>query len=143
VIRKDEGRFGAKHVGVKLNDVIASAVRAKAQSGGVSCALAEELAREMKTGMRDIGVTMDLLEIRMERCQLGLFGYGSGKKIVKSLDAVPEYLKRAIVKALTDGRLPCSEAWRIAREHETARADVAAACESLGIKVCACQLGAF
>ena len=141
--RKDKGHFGAKHEGVQLDPAIAAALRAKAPSGGLSCAEAEGIAKKMKAAMKDIGVALDLLEIRIEACQLGLFGYESGKKAVKPLDRVSEPLRLSIQKALSGGRLPCIDAWRIAGELGLPRRDVADACEALWIKVSACQLGAF
>jgi hypothetical protein len=141
--RKDKGHFGTKHEGVPLNADIAAELRGRARSGGLSCAEAEGIAKKMKAAMKDVGVAMDLLEIRIEGCQLGLFGNESGKKAVKPLDSVPETLRLSIEKALSGGRLPCVEAWRIAREQGLPRMDVSSACEALGIKIRACQLGAF
>jgi len=141
--RKDKGHFGTKHEGVQLDETIAAELRRKARSGGLSCAEAEGIAGKMKAAMKDVGVAMDLLEIRIEGCQLGLFGNESGKKAVKPLDHVPETLRLSIEKALSSGRLPCVEAWRIAREQGLPRMDVSSACEALGIKISACQLGAF
>ncbi len=141
--RKDKGHFGAKHEGVPLDEAIAAELRGKVRSGGLSCAEAEGIAKSRKVAMKDVGIAMDLLEIRIDGCQLGLFGYESGKKAVKPLASVPEPLRISIEKALSGGRLPCVDAWRIAGEQGLPRKDVASACEKLGIKICACQLGAF
>jgi hypothetical protein len=141
--RKDKGHFGAKHEGVSLDETIAAELRGRVRSGGLSCAEAEGIATKKKVAMKNVGVAMDLLEIRIDGCQLGLFGDESGEKAVKPLDHVPEPLRLSIEKALSGGRLPCADAWRIAGEQGRPRKDVSSACEALGIKICACQLGAF
>jgi hypothetical protein len=93
--------------------------------------------------MLEVGVTIDLLEIRLKRCQLGLFGYGQKKGVVKPAVKVSTELEKAIHGALADGRLPCLAAWKIADGMGIARMDVSSACEALKIKIKPCQLGAF
>jgi hypothetical protein len=93
--------------------------------------------------MGEVGVAIDLMDIQLERCQLGLFGYGEKKLIVKPAENVPSDLEKAIRDALAGGRLPCAAAWRIAEAFGIAKTDVSSACEALKIKVKPCQLGAF
>ncbi|MCX5852141.1 MAG: hypothetical protein NT072_08810, partial [Deltaproteobacteria bacterium] len=84
-----------------------------------------------------------LLEAQIDQCQLGLFGYGKGKKKVKAAENVPPALHDAIMKSLVEGRLPCRSAWDLAEESAVSRMDIAAACETLGIRISRCQLGSF
>jgi len=57
--------------------------------------------------------------------------------------AVAPALAAAIREALAGGRLPCKAAWDIAARMKIGRKKVAAACESMEIKIKPCQMGAF
>jgi hypothetical protein len=140
----DAGHYKAKHpAGWKLNEKAAEAVREKAVDGKISCADAARIAGRLQIGMADMGATIDLLEIQLVKCQLGLFGYSPEKIIVKPAATVSSDLADAIRGALVKGRLPCGAAWEIADRAKRSRMDVSAACETLKIKVKPCQLGAF
>ena len=86
---------------------------------------------------------MDLLKIKLAKCQLGLFGYTPERVIVKPADKVSPELEYAIRGRLVDERLPCAQAWEIAEELSLKKMDVSCAAEALGIKIKPCQLGAF
>ena len=140
----DADRYAAKHPeGRMLNKKIAEAVRKRAANGEINCADASAIAENFRVDMLEIGATIDLLEIRLKRCQLGLFGYGQKKGVVKPAVKVSTELEKAIRGNLADGRLPCIAAWDIADRASIARMDVASACEALKIKIKPCQLGAF
>ena len=83
------------------------------------------------------------MELRIVTCQLGLFGYAPRKRIVEAAPEVDAALKAAIERNLEEGRLSCRAAWSIAEELGIARMAVSSACETLGIKLSGCQLGAF
>ncbi|HID89827.1 MAG TPA: hypothetical protein EYP52_09005, partial [Anaerolineae bacterium] len=95
----------------------------------------------------EVGQTADALGIRLNRCQLGLFGYGpkaEGRhKIVQPAETVEPGLAQAIRDNLVEGKLPCRAAWDIASALRIPKMDVSAAAEALGIKITRCQLGAF
>ncbi len=142
----DRGRYAAKHgTGQGPDERIAAAVRPKARDGRLGCADAERIGAELDVPMAEVGRTLDLLEIRIDRCQLGLFGYPSGEKGkgVRPADQVTAELEAAIRGRLAAGRLPCTAAWEIAGTQKISRMAVSAACEALKIKVKPCQLGAF
>ena len=101
------------------------------------------IAKEQRVAPEEAGRTLDLIEISIEKCLLGLFGYGPQKKIVRPAESVSAELEKAISANLTDGRLPCVKAWNIADTLHLSKMDVAAACEKLGMKISRCQLGAF
>ena len=141
----DKGRYAAKHApGMVPEEKIAAAVKTSVKEGKLACADAERISAELGTTMADVGRTVDLLEIRINRCQLGLFGYdGPGGRIVQRDDSVPPEIEKAIRSRLAGGRLPCAAAWTIAAEGKIPRMKVSSACEFLKIKIKPCQLGAF
>jgi hypothetical protein len=141
----DAGRYAAKHVkGGGPDEKIAAAVRGKLTAGELACADAERISGENGVTMAEVGRTVDLLEIRIGRCQLGLFGYDApGGRIVRPAEGVEPGLAAVIRGRLSDGKLPCRAAWEIAAEREIPRLNVCSACEALKIKVKPCQLGAF
>jgi hypothetical protein len=140
----DADHYAAKHPADKaLNKTIAAAVRKRAAEGNINCADAAAISENLKVAMLDVGATIDLLEIRLKRCQLGLFGYGEQKLIIKPADRIAPDLEKAIRSGLIDGRLPCLTAWEIADGRGIARMDVSSACEKLKIRIKPCQLGAF
>ena len=74
--RADADRYTAKHPeGRKPDAKIAEAVRKRAAGGEINCADATAIAENLRVDMLKVGETIDLLEIRLKRCQLGLFGY--------------------------------------------------------------------
>jgi len=107
------------------------------------CAVAFEISRTLKVSPDAVGMTADLMNFKLTKCQLGLFGYQPQKKIVKHPDRVPEDLKNSIADQLVQGRLSCRRAWDIASALKIGKMKVSGACEAMGIKITGCQLGAF
>jgi hypothetical protein len=139
----DAGRYAAKHApGGSPDERIVRAIREKVLAGELACAEAEGIGAALTVSLAEIGRTLDLLELRIDRCQLGLFGYPAGKAI-KPVAAVAPDFEAVIRGRLADGRLPCKTAWEIAAERRIARMEVSSACEALKIKIKPCQLGAF
>jgi len=141
---EDAGHYAAKHPpNTNLNTGIAEAVNHVMKNGKISCAAAHKIARERKVPPADVGVTIDLLEARINRCQLGLYGYAPEKRIVKPADDVSKELEKTIKDSLINDRLPCKISWEIAEKFGISRMNISAACETLNIKISACQLGSF
>jgi hypothetical protein len=139
----DAGRYAAKHdPGVRPDEGIAGAVREKAAAGELACAEAERIGATLGVSLAEIGRTLDLLELRIGRCQLGLFGYPEGKTVHQTVAVEPDF-EAAIRGSLVDGKLPCKAAWEIAAERKIPRMAVSSACEALEIRIKPCQLGAF
>jgi len=137
-------KFSAKHgPGAQADPIIKDKVIKKAAKGNLPCAVAFKIAAELGVSPAEIGKTVDLLDLRLSKCQLGLFGYQPAKKAVKA--RVPENLamEGTIRNALEDGKLACREAWDIADRFKLPKMAVSGACEYLGIKIKPCQLGAF
>lgn len=123
----------------KLKKMIAS----RLVNGALSCTAAFDLAREFDVAPGVVGEAADKLDIHLRECQLGLFGYKPEKKIVKPLETVEPEFEKAIRSALVNDRMPCRAAWDIAERFQVAKMTVSAACETLGVKIRPCQLGAF
>jgi hypothetical protein len=140
----DKGKYFKKHPKqTKVNDDLKQEVLQAAKENNVACPAAEEIARRKAVALGDVGIALDLLNINIIECQLGLFGYGPQKKIVQPAKEIASDLKQAINDALCDGRLPCAAAWTIAKQLNLPRMKVSSACETLQIKIKPCQLGAF
>ncbi len=136
--------YGSKHEPEARPDQrIADVLRRSADRGEIRCAEAFVLAERLGATPAEVGRTLDLLEMRIVQCQLGLFGYSPQKRIVKPAESVPPALARALEEARENDRLPCAAAWSIAQVHGLSRLALAAACEALNIKISRCQLGAF
>lgn len=118
-------------------------MKERCKDGKLPCAVAFALAEELGVSPATIGAYADTMDIRLEKCQLGLFGYEPEKKIVKPRETVSGELRAAVAERLADGRLPCKEAFAIADRFGVRKMDISGACETLGIKIKPCQLGAF
>jgi hypothetical protein len=142
--REDKGHYGSKHPGgIIVAKEITEAVKKRSRQGALTCPLAFKIAGELAVPPGEVGRAMDLLEINIVKCQLGLFGYSPVRRIVQPAQFVSEELEAALREAMSDGRLPCAEIFRIAGEFKLAKIRVAGACEKLKIRVSVCQLGAF
>ena len=140
----DGKKFSEKHgPDATPHPAIAEAVRKRAKDAAVPCAVAFDIAAELDADPAAVGRTVDLMEYRLVKCQMGLFGYGDKGKIVSADEPAPESLKAAIEAAAPKGRLTCRSAWGIAARIGVPKLRVGGACESLGIKIKSCQLGAF
>ncbi len=140
----DAGRYAAKHgPGGNPDEKIAKAIRGKVQEGKLGCAEAERIGAQIGVPLAEVGRTLDLLEIRICACQLGLFGYAPEGKAVQPAKTVAPELEGAIRGRLADGKLPCAAAWEIAAGLKIPRMKASSACEALKIRIKPCQLGAF
>ena len=83
------------------------------------------------------------MEIRIGKCQLGLFGHGKNDKPVKPAKTIRTDIEEAIKEALVNNRLSCKAAWEIAEKFGVPKMRISSLCEALKIKIKPCQLGAF
>jgi hypothetical protein len=140
----DKGKYFEKHPQqTTVNENLKQEILKQTKDNNISCKAAEKIFREKNAAMSEIGVTIDMLNINISQCQLGLFGYDGKKKLVQAAESIPSELEKSITAALVNERLSCIAAWEIADKLQIKRADVCAACEKLKIKVKPCQLGAF
>ena len=137
-------KFSEKHgQDEKPDNLIKDEILKRTKNKEVPCAVAFEIARGLQISPDTVGVTADLMNFKLVKCQLGLFGYQPKKKIVKPQDIVNKDLKDAIAGALVQGRLSCKSAWDIASRFKIHKMTVSGACEAMNIKIKHCQLGAF
>lgn len=115
----------------------------RAGSGGIPCAGLFSDVVSKGFSPNEVGLALDSLELRISYCQLGLFGYQPEKKKVHPLASVEPQLQQEIERVQQDGRIICSEAWAIAQTCNVPKLHVACACETLGVRIKSCQLGAF
>ncbi len=125
------------------NPTVEKEILSRSKDEQLPCAVAFDIAKRLNVPPGEVGRTTDLLNFRLVKCQLGLFGYTHKSKLISSRhDAAPE-LQEAIRTELTDGRLPCRTAWEIAARFKVHKLFVSGVCEALDIKIKPCQLGAF
>lgn len=140
----DNSKYSNKHPeGSSPDALIAERLKKVEQNGRVSCVDAHRIAGALEVPSGDVGRTMDLMDLRIAACQLGLFGYQPLKRIVKPAAEIPPEIESQIRSRLVNGRLSCLDAWDIADNMGMDRLKVAEVCEALGIKIIRCQLGAF
>ncbi|MBW1698759.1 MAG: hypothetical protein JRH18_04775 [Deltaproteobacteria bacterium] len=138
--RKHSQKHGAEE---QPDPIIKAEIEKRGKNNTLACAVAFKIADELSVTPAEVGKTADLIDFELIKCQLGLFGYGPGKKIVKPKEDVQQELVTAISEALVDGRLPCKTAWEIASRFNVPKMTVSGVCEKMKIKVKPCQLGAF
>ncbi len=129
-----------------MDERVAAAIREQVRENKLRCAAAFHVAKELAVTPLAVGETADALEVRLSRCQLGLFGYGRGdekKKVVKPAEHVSPELEQAIREGLVEGGLSCATIWTIAARFEMPKLGVANAVEKLELRIGPCQLGAF
>ena len=122
---------------------IAAAIQEQAREGTLRCAAAFRIAEELGVTPLAVGQAANELDVRLARCQLGLFGYGEQKSVVEPAEEVRPELEQAIQEGLILGRLPCAVAWAIAARFKMPKLHVANAAEKLGVRIGQCQLSAF
>ncbi len=141
---EDAGHYASKHPqGVEADPKIVEQVKQKLSNNHITCAAAHLVAADLSVPPSQVGMTIDLLEARIIKCQMGLFGYSPQKNIVKPADSVSSDLKNALDTKQKSKRISCEHCWEIASQQGLKKLAVASACEALSMKVKPCQLGAF
>jgi hypothetical protein len=127
-----------------MDQEIATQIQESLTEGKLPCPSAFKVARRLGVSPQQVREMADELSVKVSRCQLGLFGYGSdkGKSLEPAQEMGEELQARIRDRAIGEG-LPCAAAWGIASELTMKRLDVANAAESLGIRITQCQLGCF
>ena len=141
---EDRGHYSKKHPPERrVKPEISEALRQKASDGEITCAAAHQIAANLGVSPLEVGVAADIMEMRIVKCQLGLYGYRPEKRIVRPSPQVSPALEAGIRDALVEGRLACKTAWEMAERLGLRKMEVSSACEALKIKITSCQLGAF
>jgi hypothetical protein len=140
----DKGRYFQKHSGhTEIENTLKQEILRKTLDDKITCAVAEEISNGKNISMKEVGDALDILNVNITECQLGLFGYSPEKKIVQKAREVAPALRDAIINALADNHLPCIAAWHIAQKLNIPKMKVSAGCEAMQIKIKPCQLGTF
>ena len=85
---EDAGHYAAKHPqGTRANPDIEKRLKERIADGRIGCAAAHAVAGELGVPPSEVGVAIDLLEARIEKCQLGLFGYRPEKRVVRPAES--------------------------------------------------------
>ena len=140
---QDKGHYANKHQGKKIDKKISELIKQKSEETNLSCSAAHKLAKELNLPPLEIGIQADLMEFRIDKCQLGLFGYQPEKKIIDPSIDIPAELDKRIDDAEDDGSISCATCWKIATDLKIKKLDLGSACEKKGIRIKPCQLGAF
>ena len=141
---EDAGHYAAKHPeGTKADPEIKQKLQKKIVDEKISCAAAHAIAVELNVAPKKVGVAIDLMEARIQKCQMGLFGYQPEKCIVKPAVNPSSEVETAVNGHLVDGRIACKICWEIAEKLGKKKMDVSSVCESMRVKINKCQLGAF
>jgi hypothetical protein len=141
-----QGHYAGKHAGedISLEEGFKERLLEAAKDGALTCAKTLSLAKESGKEPRQAGIYLDLLEIRILECQLGLFGCAPEKRRVKKAEII-DPLRQLIEKDIENGSVSCASLLKISAlyNHGVSPLTVAGMCETLGIKIRPCQLGAF
>jgi hypothetical protein len=118
------------------------------ENGQIHCESAHRIAGQLGVEPLRVGEQADEIEIRITRCQLGLFGHAAkkgmpGYRLVKKLDNPPEQAAASVKKAADHGKISCLALWRLAAQGGLTRQDMGNIAETLEFKVTPCQLGCF
>jgi len=130
-----------------MSEQLRQAVLGHLEEGHLTCHQAHTIAKELGVDPLDVGRAADEVGIRVSRCLLGLFGYGSKAtgthKIVRPTAQVPPSLEAALRAETGEDGLTCLSVWQVADRLGLSRLKVSNAVEGLGLRVSHCQLGCF
>lgn len=139
-----KGKFSEKYgPNEKPDPAIKEKILERTQTDEVPCTVAFEIVQELGISPSEVGKTIDLMEYRIVKCQLGLFGYKPGHSIVEPKLPENDQIAEAIKTRAVNEKLACATAWEIATLLDVPKTTVGNACEALNIKIKPCQLGAF
>jgi len=126
-----------------MKQEIAAQIKGSLTEGRLPCASALKIARRLRVSPHQVSEVANELDVKISRCQLGLFGYGSRGNLLEPTQEGREELEARIRDRVVETCLPCTTAWDIARELTIERIDVGRAAEGLSIRITQCQLGCF
>ncbi len=143
-MKEKKSKFSEKYgPNEKPDPLIKEKILAQTSKNELACAVAFEIADKLGVKPSEVGKTLDLMEYRLVKCQLGLFGYKPGHSIVKAQLPENDKITQAIKSGMINDRLPCVTAWKIASLFNVHKMTISNACEAMNIKIKPCQLGAF
>ncbi len=136
--------FAAKHgQDAQPDPILAEEIQKRLKNETLPCAVAFDLADRFRVSPSEVGKAVDLLDISLSKCQLGLFGYLPDNKIVVEEQTTNQELVQALKGSMQNDRLHCEAAWRVAEQFKINKLKLSNICQANGIKIKFCQLGAF
>ncbi len=142
-MKNHKNRDQTKNLSKELKNSLDELIILKSKNGYISCVNAFEIVLDVKVIPDVVGYMVDKLDIRLTKCQLGLFGYKPDKKILKPANDINSDIMILIEKKQKENCISCKNIWEIASLLEISKIDTASLCERLKIKIKPCQLGAF
>ncbi len=140
---EDRGRYAEKHQGTAKDKDVCDALLKASIDDKITCSAVHRIAKTFHLDPSRVGVQMDLLELRLIECQLGLFGYTPEGKSLNPVIEITSELEQMLNQSEKNGRLTCLECWEIAAKLKIKKNDVGSACEKKKLKIKPCQIGAF
>jgi len=130
-----------------MDEQLRQTVLDRLENGHLTCHQAHVIAHELGAEPLEVGQAADVVNVRVSRCQLGLFGFGSKAagthKIVRPMANVPPHLEAALRAEASEEGISCIAVWQIADRLGYSRLETSNAVEGLGLRVSVCQLGCF
>ena len=140
----DKGNYTGKHrTATNINASVIHAIKNAAKNGALSCAAAHKIAQDCSVNPAEAGRAMDIEEVQITNCQLGIFKHSTDKPATPTDLKLTADLEKALTAGLIKNRLSCEAAWSIATRFNLTKRQIGAACNQLGIKINTCQLGTF
>jgi hypothetical protein len=140
----DKGNYAAKHQTTgNLNASVVQAVQNAAKDGTISCAATHKIVRDCSVNPEEAGKVIDAEEVQITHCQLGIFKHSADRSSSSAQVEMTPEIEIALTSLMVDKRLTCEAAWSVADRFGLTKLQVGAACDQLGIKIKACQLGTF
>ena len=132
--------------GFEVDEKIAEEIRTQLEDSQLSCVKAHLIAKQFEVSPAVIGHTVDALDIRLTKCQLGLYGYRNkqGWDEAGVMDMViPEDFAKILRYKAAEEELTCLKLWGLAAEYGVSRMQAGYITDKLDIRINNCQLGAF
>jgi len=130
-----------------MDERMHQAILGHLEDGKLPCTQAHAVAHILGVSPLEVGTAATKADIRISRCQLGLFGYGpkaKGKhKIVHPMEDVPERLAARLRALAKEDGISCIAIWQTADKLGYQRLEASSAVEAMGLRVSRCQLGCF
>lgn len=140
---EDKGNYAGKHPQQEIDPVVVEKLEKLKDQNQITCAAAHRVASDLNMSPKKIGVQVDLMELRLVQCQLGLFGHTPGSGQSDKDIGMSEDLKLRLESMTKDDRISCKACWDIAREFKMSRLDMGSVCKKIDLRIKPCQLGAF
>jgi len=131
-----------KDINLKNKTEITNEILSNASDKKISCKSCYNISQKFVIPMDIIGEIVNDLDIKLNKCQLGLFGYPE-KKIIKPAATISSDLKNTIKNEVMDNKISCKKLWELAQNLKIEKMELSSACEAMSIKIKPCQLGAF